>query len=83
MGRKKTINEMRIAMLMDEDLSIDNIIARHIELVTTPKERVVDLKIENNVPVFETEVVREAKPAPRKAILLPKYIYLIHTIIMR
>ena len=28
MGRKKTINEMRIAMLMDEDLSIDNIIAR-------------------------------------------------------
>ena len=83
MGRKKTIYEMRIAMLMDEDLSIDNIIARHIELVTTPKERVVDLKIENNVPVFETEVVREAKPAPRKAILLPKYIYLIHTIIMR
>ena len=58
MGRKKTIYEMRIAMLMDEDLSIDNIIARHIELVTTPKERVVDLKIENNVPVFETEVVR-------------------------
>ena len=83
MGRKKTIYEMRIAMLMDEDLSIDNIIARHIELVTTPKERVVDLKIENNVPVFVTEVVREAKPAPRKAILLPKYIYLIHTIIMR
>ena len=36
MGRKKTIYEMRIAMLMDEDLSIDNIIARHIELVTTP-----------------------------------------------
>ena len=83
MGKKKIIKEMKIAMLMDEDLSIDNIIDRHIELVTNPIERVVDLKIENNVPIFETEVIREAKPAPRKAILLPKYIYLIHTIIMR
>lgn len=83
MGKKKSINEMMIAILLDEHLSIDNIIDRHIELVTNPIERVVDMKIENNVPIFKTEVIREAKPAPRRAILYSKYIYLLHTIIMR
>ena len=83
MGKKKIIKEMRIAILLDKDLSIDNIINRHIELVTNPIERPINMKIENNFPIYETETIREAKPAPRKAILLPKYIYLIHTIIMR
>ena len=84
MGRKKkSITEMRIAILLDEDLSIDSIINRHIELVSNPTLSSHLIDIVDGKPIFEENVVREAKPAPRKAILLPKYKYLIHTIIMR
>ena len=84
MGRKKkSINEMRIAILLDEDLGIDSIINRHIELVSNPTVSSHLIDIIDGKPIFEENVVREAKPAPRRVILYPKYIYLIHTIIMR
>lgn len=83
MGKKKSITEMRIAILLDEDLSIDSIINRHIELVSNPTISSYMIDIVDGKPIFEENVVREAKPAPRKAILYPKYIYLLHSIIMR
>lgn len=84
MGRKKkSITEMRIAILLDEDLSIDSIINRHIELVSNPTLSSHLIDIIDGKPIFEENVVREAKPAPRRASLYPKYVYLLHTIIMR
>ena len=84
MGRKKkSINEMKIAILLDEDLSIDSIINRHIELVSNPTVSSHLIDIIDGKPIFEENVVREAKSAPRRVILYPKYIYLLHTIIMR
>ena len=83
MGRKKVINEMRIAVLLDEDLSIDSVIDRHIELVTNPTVSYSLIDIKDGHPIFEENVVREAQAAPRRASLYPKYIYLIHIIIMR
>lgn len=84
MGRKKkSINEMKIAILLDEDLSIDSIINRHIELVSNPTVSSHLIDIIDGKPIFEENVVREAKRVPRRMTLLPKYIYLLHTIIMR
>ena len=69
MGRKKkSINEMKIAILLDEDLSIDSIINRHIELVSNPTVSSHLIDIIDGKPIFEENVVREAKPAPRRVI---------------
>lgn len=81
--RKKT-EKIRLASLANID--IDTIVAAHIELVTTPITTVTnwkDITCGKDCASPILEVVKEAKAAPRKAILYHKYIFLLHTIIMR
>lgn len=84
MRKKKTI---RLAYLKDH--TIDEIVTRHIDLVTKPK---TILTVKDNADFgfygggirgIEETIVKEAKPAPRRAILYNKYRFLIHEIIMR
>ena len=79
----------RLAYL--KDVSLDEIINKHIESVTSAKTRydcVYDgepndgFRGESNARYVEV-VVKKAKPAPRRAILLHKYKFLICDIIMR
>ena len=84
MRPKKTINR---AYLTDVDL--DDVISRHIELVTSPKvhyEWVGEGKPDDRWGVCMGEyaaiVDKEGKRPPRKTILIHKYKFLIHSIIM-
>lgn len=80
--RKKT-EKIRLASLANID--IDTIVEAHIELVTTPITTVTnwkDITCDKDCASPILEVVKEAKAAPRKAILYHKYAFLIHTIIM-
>ena len=87
MARKK----IRMAYLTDH--SISEIVDAHIQYVTSPRYEIDEensyceepsendkFKIPRWVPVFK--VVEEGKPAPRKAILAPKYEFLLNEIIM-
>jgi hypothetical protein len=72
------------------DVNLDDVISRHIELVTNPKvhyEWVDDGKPDDRWGIsmgdFETVIDKEGKRPPRKAILIHKYKFLIHDIIMR
>lgn len=85
MRPKKTINR---AYLTDVDL--EDVISRHIELVTSPKvhyEWVGEGKPDDRWGVCMGEyaaiVDKEGKGTPRKAILIHKYKFLLHSIIMR
>lgn len=85
MRPKKTINR---AYLTDVDL--DDVISRHIELVTSPKvhyEWVGEGKPDDRWGVCMGEyaaiVDKEGKRPPRKTILIHKYKFLLHSIIMR
>lgn len=85
MRPKKTINR---AYLTDVDL--EDVISRHIELVTNPKvhyEWVGEGKPDDRWGVCMGEyaaiVDKEGKGTPRKAILIHKYKFLLHSIIMR
>ena len=80
---RPNIPQMKVAYFLDKELSINNIIEKHIELVTKPIVKVLNFDIIDGKCVEETKVLREAKPAPRKAVLYAKYVYLIHTIIVR
>ena len=85
MRKRKTINRAYLT-----DVNLDDVISRHIELVTSPKvhyEWVDGGKPDDRWGIrmgdFETIVDKNGKKPPRKAILLKKYKFLIHDIIMR
>lgn len=76
--------KIRIAYL--EDYSIDDIIKKHIELVTEPTKELLNW---DEIPTVGTDftpkykVIKEGKAAPRKAVLYHKYIFLISLILER
>lgn len=85
MGKNKTINRAYLT-----DVNLDDVISRHIELVTSPKvhyEWVDGGKPDDRWGVrmgeYAAIVDKEGKRPPRKAILIHKYKFLIHDIIMR
>lgn len=85
MRPNKTINRAYLT-----DVNLDDVISRHIELVTSPKvhyEWVGEGKPDDRWGVCMGEyaaiVDKEGKRPPRKAILIHKYKFLIHSIIMR
>ena len=85
MRKKRTINRAYLT-----DVNLDDIITRHIELVTSSKvhyEWIDGGKPDDRWGVrmgeFATIVDKEGKKPPRKAILIQKYKFLIHDIIMR
>lgn len=83
MRKKRTIKRAYLT-----DVSLDEIITRHIELVTTPK---ITYEWDDNANdgfygggfTPKEVVVKEAKAAPRRSILVHKYKYIVHEIIMR
>ena len=85
MRKKKTINRAYLT-----DVNLDDIISRHIELVTTPKVHYEwvdggkpDARWGVRMGEYAAIVDKEGKRPPRKAILIHKYKFLIHDIIMR
>ena len=84
------IKTVRLAFL--NDVSIDDIVDAHINYITSPRYEVDEENsyIEENTeegkfPNWTVSItaVEDGGKAPRKAILIPKYIFLIHVIIMR
>ena len=69
------------------DVKIEAIIQSHIDMVCKPKVEVVNWNtafVCTGTPEEIVErVIRDAKPLPRKAILIDKYLYLIHIIISK
>ena len=84
----------KIRMAYLTDYSIDEIVDAHIRYVTSPRlevdeensylEQLSDEDRGKRFPnwVVELKTVEEGKKAPRKAILAPKYMFLLHEIIM-
>lgn len=71
-----------------KDLDIDTVIAKHIELVTTPRTELVNWEEyltcdTKNIKEPIYKVIGKIKPIPRKDILYHKYIFLIHIIISK
>ncbi len=78
--------KIRLAYLTDH--SIDEIVNAHIKYVTSPRmepdeENGILVEQEGKFPLWKPafKVVEEGGKAPRKAILVPKYIFLLHEII--
>ena len=78
--------KIRLAYLTD--YSIDEIVDAHIKYVTSPKmepdeENSILVEQEGKFPLWRPafKVVEEGGKAPRKAILVPKYIFLLNEII--
>ena len=69
------------------DVKLETIIQSHIDMVCKPKVEVVNWNtafVCTGTPEEIVErVIRDAKPLPRKAILIDKYLYLIHIIIAK
>ena len=85
MRKRKTINRAYFT-----DVNLDDIISRHIELATSPKVHYEwkdggkpDDRWGIRMGEYEAIVDKEGKKPPRKAILVHKYKFLIHDIIMR
>lgn len=71
-----------------KDLDIDTVIAKHIELVTTPRTELINWEEyltcdTKNIKEPIYKVIGKIKPIPRKDILYHKYIFLIHIIIAK
>lgn len=71
-----------------KDLDIDTVIAKHIELVTTPRTELINWEEyltcdTKNIKEPIYKVIGKIKPIPRKDILYHKYIFLIHIIISK
>ena len=86
MARKVTSTQL--AILIDENLSIDNIVKTHVKLVTQPVRELVNVEeipmmTKNDSFVPQYRIVKEGKPAPREAVLYHKYLFLLHVIITR
>ena len=86
MARKE--KQMKLWFLTDH--SIDKIVDAHVTYVTSPRmepdeDNSVFKEQEGKLPLWVPafKVVEEGNPAPRKAILKPKYRFLLHVIIMR
>ncbi len=86
MARKE--KQIRFAYLNDH--SIDEIVDAHIRYVTSPRmepdeENGIFEEQEGKFPLWKPEfkVVEEGDAAPRKAIIKPKYQFLLHVIISR
>lgn len=89
MARKE--KQIRFAYLTDH--SIDEIVDAHVNYVSSPKcewdeewEKIDDGDAaQNKFPTWKPSlhVVEDGGAAPRKAILKPKYMFLLHVIIMR
>lgn len=86
MARKE--KQIRFAYLNDH--SIDEIVDAHIRYVTSPRmepdeENGIFEEQEGKFPLWEPafKVVEEGDAAPRKAIIKPKYQFLLHVIISR
>lgn len=88
MARKE--KQIRLAYITDH--SIDEIVDAHIKLVTSDKEELYLEKVDDGdaeqkrFPTYKEVwkvVEKNTNPAPRAAILKPKYIFLLHVIIMR
>lgn len=88
MARKE--KQIRLAYIADH--SIDEIVDAHIKLVTRDKEELYLEKVDDGdaeqkrFPTYKEVwkvVEKNTNPAPRAAILKPKYIFLLHVIIMR
>ena len=85
MRHKKTINRAYLT-----DVNLDDVISRHIELATRPITRgewigpgEPDARWGVCMGEYAEIVVKEGKKPPRKAILIHKYKFLLHDIIMR
>lgn len=66
------------------DIAVDEIVESHIEMVTEPQQRIIFLEETTSIeemPPLGYELIKKAKPAPRKIILYIKYQFLIHIII--
>ena len=79
--RKKA--ECRI--ILPKNISIDEIVEAHIKYVTTPQTLVDYRSISCDSSCFEpkVDIIKEAKVAPRKAVLYHKYLFLLHIIISK
>ncbi|NDV66403.1 hypothetical protein [Bacteroides sp. 224] len=80
------IKEGKIRIAQFSNISIDEIVDAHIEFVTTPITRVAnwqEITCDENCAMPKLEVTKNAKKAPRKAVLCHKYIFLLHLIIIR
>lgn len=85
MRKKKTLNRAFLT-----DVNLDDIITKHIEFTTRPVTRgewvgagEPDDRWGVCMGVYADIVVKEGKRPPRKAVLVHKYKFLIHDIIMR
>ena len=69
------------------DVKIEAIIQSHIDMICKPKVEVVNwdkaLVCTGTPEEIVERIIRDAKPSPRKAILIDKYLYLIHIIIAK
>ena len=80
------IRKIKLAYLTDH--SIDEIVDAHVKYVTSPRmepdeEKSTLVEQEGKFPLWRPafKVVEEGGKAPRRAILVPKYIFLLHEII--
>lgn len=83
--RKKTET---VRLWSIKGLNIDDIMNRHIELVNTPIVEVVNWEEvltcdTENIAKPKYKVIKKTKKMPRKSILFPKYLFLLHLIIVR
>ena len=85
MRKRKTLHRAYLT-----DVNLEDVITRHIEIATRPKVRcewVDDGKVDDRWGVsvcnFTEIIEKEGKKPPRRAVLLKKYKFLIHDIIMR
>lgn len=82
--KEKKVKKLRIAYL--KEYPIEDIIKRHIELVTEPTKELLNW---DEIPTVGTDftprykIIKEAKAAPRQAVLYPKYIFLLSLILER
>ena len=82
----KTKNSKKIRIAYLKEFKIEDIIKRDIELVTEPTKELLNW---DEIPTVGTDftprykIIKEAKAAPRKAVLYPKYVFLISLILER
>ena len=84
-------NQLQLACLTDH--TIDEIMERHVMIVTSPRkepdpengylEKLSDEDRGKRFPIWMPafKVVEEGRPAPRKSVLYPKYVFLLHVFI--
>lgn len=73
-------------LILPKNISIDEIVEAHVKYVTTPQTLVInydEITCDSNSAAPRLEVIKEAKVAPRKSILIHKYLFLLHLIISK